>query len=61
MRALGDERVITLLDAPETRGDFAQLLILFLPPRFQCPREDLFAHRSQSARRLPNSPCSLLE
>jgi hypothetical protein len=27
--------------APETRGDFAQQLLLFLPPRFQCPREDL--------------------
>ncbi len=35
------DRVITLLFAPETRGDFAQQLILFLPPRFQCPREDL--------------------
>ena len=31
----------TLLLAPETRGDFAQQLVLFLPPRFQCPREDL--------------------
>ena len=31
----------TLLLAPETRGDFAQQLILFLPPRFQCPSEDL--------------------
>ena len=32
---------MTLLLAPETRGDFARQLILFLPPRFQCPREDL--------------------
>jgi len=27
--------------APETRSDFAHQLILFLPPRFQCPRKDL--------------------
>jgi hypothetical protein len=32
---------ITLLFAPETRSHFAQQLILFLPPRFQRPREDL--------------------
>ena len=25
----------------ETSRDFVQQLILFLPPRFQCPREDL--------------------
>ena len=37
----GLNSVTTLLLAPETRGDFAQQLILFLPPRFQCPREDL--------------------
>ena len=35
------DRVTMLLFAPETRSDFAQQLILFLPPRFQCPREDL--------------------
>jgi len=32
---------IVLLLAVKTSGDFAQQLILFLPPRFQCPREDL--------------------
>lgn len=30
-----------VLFAAKTSGDFAQQLILFLPPRFQCPREDL--------------------
>ena len=34
-------RVTTLLFAAETSRNFAQQLILFLPPRFQCPREDL--------------------
>ena len=33
--------VTTLLFAPETRGDFAQQLMLFSPPRFQCSGEDL--------------------
>ena len=35
------DRVTMLLFAPKTRGDFAQQFILVLPPRFQCPREDL--------------------
>ena len=34
-----DDRLIALLVTPETRGDAAQLLILFLPPRFQRPHE----------------------
>jgi hypothetical protein len=33
--------VTTLFFAVETRCDFAEQLILFLPPRFQCPGEDL--------------------
>jgi len=32
---------IALLFAAKTSGDFAAQLILFLPPRFQCPGEDL--------------------
>jgi hypothetical protein len=35
------DRVTMLLFASETRGDFAHQLSLFLPPRFQCPRENL--------------------
>ena len=33
--------MIALLFAPKTSGDFAQQLVLFLPPRFQCPGKDL--------------------
>ena len=33
--------VTTLLFPPETRGDFVQQFVLFLPPRFQCPGKDL--------------------
>lgn len=32
---------IALLLAAKTSGNLAQELVLFLPPRFQCPGEDL--------------------
>ena len=32
---------IVLLLAAKSLGNFAEQLVLFLPPRFQCPREDL--------------------
>ena len=35
------DRVTTLLFAPETRGDFTQQFILFLPAGFKSPRENL--------------------
>jgi len=34
-------RLTTLLFASETRGDFAQQFILFLPAGFKSPRENL--------------------
>ena len=35
------DHVIALLFAAKTSRNLAEQLILFLPPRFQCPREDL--------------------
>ena len=32
---------MTLFLVAKTSRDFVQQLVLFLPPRFQCPREDL--------------------
>jgi hypothetical protein len=34
------EHVTTLLLAPETRGDFAQQLVLLFPAGLNCPRVD---------------------